>query len=183
MTPARWMTLLFAALAVSSAPYVAREGWRLQAYPDPVHGAAVPTYCAGLTGKGVKVGETFTKQECLRRTMLSRVEHIVPIMPCVREDIPISPSTETYLGNMATMSESIGTDGFGRSSMCREMRAGNYRAACDAILLYKFAGRVDCSTPGNRICSGLWSGPGGRLESHKLCLKSLPDGGGLRGRT
>jgi len=171
MSPARAMQLLFAALAVSTAPYVAREGWKLIAYPDPVHGAAVPTYCAGLTGGGVKVGDRFTEQDCVRLTMLSRVEHIVPISSCIREDIPVSPRTETFLGVMATMSDNIGTNGFLRSSMCREMQAGQYRKACDSILLYNRAGKQDCSAPGNRVCAGLWAD---RQRSHITCLANLP---------
>lgn len=171
MTPARWMALAFGALAVSSAPYVAREGYKLIAYPDPVHGAALPTYCAGLTGGGVKVGQKFTEQECLRLTMISRVEHIVPILTCVPDDVPISPRTETFLGTMASMSDNIGHPTFLRSTMCREMQAGRYRQACDAILLYKRAGSQDCSAPGNRVCAGLWKD---RITSRATCLAAVP---------
>lgn len=172
MKPDRWMALAFAALAASSTAYVGREGWKLVAYPDPVHGAKVPTYCAGLTGGGVKVGQTFTEAECLRLTMLSRVEHISRIKGCVREDIPITPKTEAYLGNMSSTAENLGTPTFNKSSMCRQMQAGNYRAACDAILLYRYAGKVDCSDPNQRVCRGLWAD---RLKSHKACLEALPD--------
>lgn len=172
MTPANWMRLAFAALAVSSAPYVAREGWKLVAYPDPVHGAKVPTYCAGLTGGGVKVGDRFTEEECIRLTMISRVKHITPIRPCVREDFPINERTIEYLGTMASMSDNIGTAGFLGSSMCRHMKAGNYKAACDAILAWKKSGPIkDCSDPKQRVCRGLWAD---RLKSHKACLESLP---------
>jgi lysozyme len=177
MTPANKMRLLFAALAVSSTAYVGREGWKVVAYPDPVHGAAVPTYCAGLTGGGVKVGDKFTEEECLRLTMLSRVQHLVPILPCVRDDIPVNGRTESYLGVMATMSENIGVGrqggdrGFLPSRMCWHMKHGDYRAACDAIKLYKYAGPTDCSDPANRTCRGLWTD---RLKSHAACLEAIP---------
>lgn len=170
MTPANKMRLLFAALAAASAAYVGREGWELVAYPDPVHGAAVPTYCAGLTGGGVKVGQRFTEEECIRRTMLSQVEHIVPILPCVREDFPIWPGAADYLGGMGNMASNIGTGqkGFLGSSMCREMKAGNYAKACDAILLWYRAGGEDCRT--SRKCRGLWID---RQKSHKACHAAL----------
>lgn len=176
-TRVRMMALLFMALAASTGPYIAREGYELVAYPDPVHGAKVPTYCAGLTGGGVKVGDRFTEEECFRRVMLSRVEHIVPILPCIREDIPVTPTTGDYLGVMASMSDNIGTGkgaprgGFLNSAMCRHMKAGEYRKACDAIKLYKYAGGVDCSNPNQRVCRGLWAD---RLKSHETCIKAIP---------
>ena len=89
----------------------------------------------------------------------------------VRDDIPVNGRTESYLGTMATMSESIGTAGFKKSSMCRQMQAGNYRAACEAILLYKYAGKTDCSDPANRTCRGLWND---RKKSHAACLEAIP---------
>ena len=75
------------------------------------------------------------------------------------------------------MAESIGVGkvggkgGFLPSSMCRQMQAGDYRKACDAILLYKYAGPTDCSAPGNRTCRGLWNS---RLKSHADCLAAIP---------
>jgi lysozyme len=169
------MLLLFSALAVGSAAYVGREGWETTAYPDPVHGAKVPTYCAGVTGGGVKVGDKFTEEECLRRTMIARVEHIVPILPCVRDDIPVTPRTADYLGVMANMSANVGNgrekppSGFLGSTMCREMKAGNYRKACDGILLWWRAGGLDCRT--DRRCRGLWLD---RQKAHAACLQASP---------
>ena len=52
------------------------------------------------------------------------------------------------------------------SSMRKSYIAGNYRSACNAYLLYKFAAGYDCSTPGNRRCSGVWTR---QLQRHAAC--------------
>lgn len=53
------------------------------------------------------------------------------------------------------------------SSMREHVLAGDYRRGCDALLLYKFSGGYDCSTPGNRICAGVWAR---QLKRHKKCV-------------
>lgn len=60
-----------------------------------------------------------------------------------------------------------GTGQWQKSSMRRHLLIGQYRAACDALLAYKFSGGYDCSTPRNRICSGVWTR---QLERHEKCL-------------
>lgn len=60
-----------------------------------------------------------------------------------------------------------GTGAWSTSSMRRSLISGDYRLACDALLLYKRSGGFDCSTPGNRICAGVWSR---QLERHATCL-------------
>lgn len=39
--------------------------------------------------------------------------------------------------------------------MQRPLQAGNYRAACDALQLYRFSGGYDCSAPASRTCTGV----------------------------
>lgn len=62
-----------------------------------------------------------------------------------------------------------GTGAWAKSSMRRHILAGEYRAACDALLLYKYSGGYDCSTPGNRRCAGVWTR---QLERHAKCLEA-----------
>lgn len=59
-----------------------------------------------------------------------------------------------------------GTGAWSASSMRRHILAGNYAAACDALLLYRKAAGFDCSTPGNKRCYGVWVR---QLERHKTC--------------
>lgn len=57
------------------------------------------------------------------------------------------------------------------SSMRKHVLAGDYRRGCDALLLYKFSGGYDCSTPGNKRCSGVWTR---QLKRHQKCVSPPP---------
>lgn len=64
-----------------------------------------------------------------------------------------------------------GTGRWEKSSMRRHLMARNYQAACDALLLYKYAGGFDCSDPKNWYgkggdCRGVWDR---QVERHRLC--------------
>lgn len=64
----------------------------------------------------------------------------------------------------------VGQYGIGRwrsSSMRRHLLAGNYTAACKALLLYKYAAGYDCSTPGNKRCYGVWDR---QLKRYNACM-------------
>lgn len=62
-----------------------------------------------------------------------------------------------------------GSGAWEKSSMRRQLVAGNYKAACDALLLYKYSGGYDCSTPGNKRCAGVWTR---QLERHQKCKEA-----------
>lgn len=136
-------------------------------YRDLVHEAKVPTACAGVT-EGVVLGRVYTEDERVAMTAQAMVKHAAPIMPCIGERFLVTGGR--YPMTMADTSYSIGTAGFLKSSMCREMRAGNYRAACNAIPLYKYAGGKDCTVRSNH-CFGVitW-----RAEQMAACIRSLP---------
>lgn len=64
----------------------------------------------------------------------------------------------------------VGQYGIGRwrsSSMRRHLLASNYTAACKALLLYKYSAGYDCSTPGNKICYGVWDR---QLKRYNACM-------------
>jgi GH24 family phage-related lysozyme (muramidase) len=63
-----------------------------------------------------------------------------------------------------------GTGAWQKSSMRAALLAGNYRAACDALLRYRFSNGVDCSAPGNRTCSDVWRR---QQERHKKCVAEV----------
>lgn len=60
-----------------------------------------------------------------------------------------------------------GTGAWVKSSMRRHILAEEYRASCDALLLYKYSGGYDCSTPENKRCAGVWTR---QLERHAKCI-------------
>lgn len=64
----------------------------------------------------------------------------------------------------------VGQYGIGNwraSSMRRNLLAGNYRAACESLLRYRYAAGYDCSTPGNHRCPGVWTR---QKQRHAKCL-------------
>lgn len=66
-----------------------------------------------------------------------------------------------------------GISNWEKSSMRRQVLAGKYRAACDALLRYRYASGFDCSTPGNRVCPGVWTR---QLERHAKCVAAQGEG-------
>lgn len=62
-----------------------------------------------------------------------------------------------------------GTGAWRASTMRRQLLAGQYRAACDALLLYRKSGGYDCSAPGNRTCPGVWKR---QLARHQKCMEA-----------
>ena len=48
---------------------------------------------------------------------------------------------------------------------------GDHLGACDALLHWRFMGKFDCSTPGNRRCMGVWTRQQAR---HRACLEAQP---------
>ena len=62
-----------------------------------------------------------------------------------------------------------GSGTFHKSSIRRHLLAGDHVAACNALLKYRYAAGYDCSTKGNRRCSGVWKR---QLARHKKCMES-----------
>ena len=63
----------------------------------------------------------------------------------------------------------FGISNWNGSSMRRHILAGEYRKACDALLMWKRSGGYDCSIPGNKRCAGVWTR---QLERHAKCLEA-----------
>ncbi|RPD83131.1 lysozyme [Neisseria weixii] len=60
----------------------------------------------------------------------------------------------------------FGVANFQKSSMRRELLRGDHKAACRALLRYKYAGGRDCSIRKNN-CYGVWAR---QLERHRKCM-------------
>jgi len=80
-------------------------------------------------------------------------------------NIPISqPEYDLYLD----FTYQYGTGAWSGSSMLRNLKSGKYVAACDSLLKWKYVSGFDCSTPGNKRCSGVWKR---QLERHAKCMR------------
>lgn len=137
----------------------ASEGFEPKAM-IPVTGD-VPTIGYGSTryedGRAVRMGDTITREraEALAFTLKTRDEHAL---------LDSLPGVKLHPEEFDLYTDFIGQFGAGNwraSSMRKRLLVGDYRGACDALLLYKYQGkgssRVDCSTPGNKRCYGVWT--------------------------
>jgi lysozyme len=167
---------LIAVLVLSAAGLVGivvDEGYTSRAVPDPVKGKAVPTIGFGTTD-GVRMGDTTTPPKALQRALRDVQQFEGALRQCVH--VPLHQHEYDVYVNLAYnigRGKSGVVDGFceskrgGPSTLVRRLNAGDYIGACDAILDWRYVGDVDCSTPGNRQCSGLWER---RLRLHRQCL-------------
>lgn len=155
--------LAIGALTLSAAGFVAvltNEGYSEKAYPDPVHGAAVPTIGFGTT-EGVKLGDRTDPVAAANRALRDVATMEGRLKGCV-----FVPLHQYEYDAYVELSYNIGITAFCNSTIVKRLNVGEYAAACDAILMWKRAGRHDCSVPGNRVCSGLWKR---RLGLHRKC--------------
>lgn len=168
---------LIAVLVLSAAGLVGLtvdEGYTSRAVPDPVKGLAVPTNGFGSTGPDITMRSTTTPPQALQRMLRDVQQFEGAIKQCVH--VPLHQYEYDVYVNLAYnigRGKSGVTDGFceakrgGPSTLVQRLNAYDYAGACDAILLWKYVGDVDCSTPGNRQCPGLWAR---RLRLHRQCL-------------
>lgn len=142
-----------ATLVLSAAALVGiavDEGYSAKAVPDPVKGAAVPTIGFGTTG-GVRMGDTTTPVKALERKLLDVQQNESVIKRCVK--VPLHQHEYDAFINLAY---NIGPGAFCASTIVKRLNTQDYAGACDAILMWKMVGDVDCSKPGNQTCRGLW---------------------------
>lgn len=121
----------------------------------------VPTIGHGSTryedGRRVRMGDTITRKRAveLAHNLIAQDELTF------RKSIPDAKLTQ---GEYDVYLDFVGQYGMGnwsKSSMRREVMAGNYVKACKALLSYRFAAGYDCSTTiagkPNKRCWGVWT--------------------------
>lgn len=163
-------------LSLSATAFVARvthEGYTDDAI-IPTKGD-VPTYGFGSTvkddGQRVKMGDRTDPVRAARTALVHFQRDEAKIKACIGSDVKLHQAEFDIYSNLAY---NIGTFNFctggtagGTSTIVRKLKAGDYVGACNGILLWKKAGGFDCSTPGNRICAGVWTD---RLKAHADCM-------------
>jgi lysozyme len=158
-----------ALLSLSAAAFVGRmvqEGYTDGAV-IPVKGD-VPTYGFGMTerpdGSPVRMGDTTNPVEALQRSLAHIQRDEAGIKRCI--NAPLHPTEYDLLADFA-YNYGVGT--LCKSSIASRTNARNYAGACEAYLMYRYAGGFDCSTPGNKVCSGVWKDSQRR---HRLCMEA-----------
>lgn len=162
------------ALSATGIVYIAqREGYREKAYADPVHGASVPTVGYGTTA-GVKMGDTMPPDRALVRLRADASEFELGLKRCMTAPL-YQREWDAFVGlayNVGVTPVCKNDARNGPSTIVRKLDAGDYKGACEAILLYDRAGQVHkpqdrCSHPDNRTCRGVWTD---RKALRAMCL-------------
>jgi lysozyme len=125
----------------------------------------VPTIGHGTTtrddGTPVRMGDRTTPVAALARTLRDVTKFEGAVKQCVTV-----PLTQAEYDVYVAHAYNIGGDAFCRSTIVRRLNAGDYRGACDAILMWRFAAGKDCSKAGSG-CPGLWKR---RQEAYSACI-------------
>lgn len=164
--------ILVAALTLSAAGFIGIVG--SEGYTDtaviPTQGDR-PTMGFGSTfkedGSPVKLGDRTTPQRALvmAKTHISKEEQIF------RKSLDGASLHQEEFDLYMDWVYQYGTGNWSGSSMRRHILAGNYVAACDALLMWKKAAGYDCSTlvngQPNKRCWGVWTR---QLERHQTCM-------------
>ena len=183
------MRIAIGSLTLSAAALVGlatKEGYTDQAV-IPVKGD-VPTMGFGSTthedGRAVQMGDRTTPVKALQRTLAYTQKAEAGFKACI--DVPLHQGEfDLYLD----FSYQYGMPTFCGSPIATALRAQRYAQACAALLDYRFmtspvphegwevykrdqAGqpirwRFDCSTPGNKVCMGVWTRQQAR---HQACM-------------
>ena len=142
-----------ASLAASAAIVAAiatNEGFRSKAYQDVV---GVWTIGYGET-KGVKPGDTTTKERALVQLNASVDVHTRGMVNCIK--VPIS---QNEFDAYASFTYNVGVGNFCRSTLVKKLNTGNYEGACKELLNWDYAG-------GKK-----WAGlTRRRQEEYKICM-------------
>lgn len=159
-----------AALSLSAAALVgllAHEGYSERAI-IPVAGDR-PTVGFGSTfredGSPVQMGDTITAPRAVARSYAHIARDERGIKACVT-----APLTQGEYDTMVDFAYQYGVPTLCKSSIVREANAGNYRASCDAYLLYKRVAGRDCSNRANG-CYGVWTRS---QDRQRRCLEAQP---------
>lgn len=114
------------------------EGLRLKAYRDPV---GIPTVCYGHTGPDVKLGMTYTKEQCdqiLWQDIQTHQPVILQNNPqnCI-DNATIAPNQRDALTDFII---NVGTSKFCSSTMAKKLKARDYLGAADQFPKWVYAG-------------------------------------------
>lgn len=160
--------LLVATLALSAAGFVgivSNEGYTDTAIIPTKNDR--PTNGFGSTfnadGSTVKLGEKTTPV----RALITAQAHISKEEQIFRDSLP---GVELYQAEYDLYMDWVyqfGTGAWAKSSMRRRLLESDYIGSCNALLLYKYSGGYDCSTPGNKRCAGVWLR---QQERNRKCL-------------
>lgn len=107
----------------------ASEGLRTKTYIDPV---GIPTVCYGHTGPEVKLGQTYTVQQCEDILLADIAKHRKGVEGCIKA--PLSPNQRDAATSFAF---NIGVTKFCNSTLAKKLNRADYIGAADEFPKWK----------------------------------------------
>lgn len=133
MSPRQRLAAKIGAGTVALAlPLVAHfEGTVYRTYKDPIN---VLTSCTGHTGPELRMGQTFTKEECDAQLMGDLLKHTEAI-DCIKR-----PLTDGQKAAFLSFAFNVGNSAFCGSTLVRRANAGDMAGACAELSRWTLAG-------------------------------------------
>lgn len=154
-----------ATLTLSAAAFVDRMA--TEGYTDtpviPVQGDRL-TIGFG-TANNVKATDKTTPIPAMQRALRDFQGFEARFKQCVHV-----PLYQGEYDNYVKFMYNIGPHNFCSSTVVKRLNREDYAGACEAVLMWKYAGGFDCSTPGNKRCAGVWTD---RLKTYETCKSEL----------
>ena len=158
-----------AALVLSAAGFVGivqHEGYTDKAAIPTKTKSDRPTVGFGSTfrddGSPVRMGDTITPPQAVARSYAHIANDEAGLKRCVT-----APLNQGEYDTLVNFAYQYGVARTCASAMVQEANAGNYSQSCEGYLLYRKSGGFDCSTPGNKICAGVWAR---NVQRYKTCM-------------
>jgi lysozyme len=161
----KYIVTMLTAISVGGIAYTqSREGEILVPYKDSV---GVPTIGTGTTvyPNGQKVKMTDPKITKKQATEYLRF-HIDKDAKVFNKTLLGIPLSQTEYDLYMDFTYQFGTGAWSSSSMLRNLKARNYKAACNSLLKWKYAAKRDCSVRSNN-CYGVWIR---QVERYEKCM-------------
>jgi len=117
-------------LALTTTGLLQSEDLRTKAYRDPV---GIPTVCVGET-KGVRMGDTHTRQECLDMLQDRIVQFDKELGRCIHVKVP-----EETRSAIVQWGYNVGVGAACKSTLVRKLNAGDTEGACNELPRWVYA--------------------------------------------
>ena len=118
-----------AALVVSTVALY--EGTVLRSYRDPI---GIVTACTGHTGPELRMGQTFTKEQCTEMLYVDLLKH-AQALECVKR-----PMSDGQKAAFLSFAFNVGNGAFCSSTLVRKANAGDMPGACAELSRWTYAG-------------------------------------------
>jgi lysozyme len=156
--------LLLAASAAFFTSLEVKEGYSAKPYKDT---GGVVTQGIGSTTKpdGTKI--KISDPPITRKTAQEWAKaHVSKDEMAFRKSMPGVKLSQVEYDMYLDFTYNFGAANWRSSSMLRNLKAGNYKAACASLLKYKYVAKRDCSIRSNG-CYGVWKR---QLERYDKCM-------------